>query len=125
MSQILNSINEQIKDGKFYEAQQMYKGLVMRYAKSNKLDMSCQLAVKGIRTMFQQGKAALASELGVILVRDVFDKTSVPLDQQIQLSATTKLSAVELIEQVIQLFPESDNEDDQQAKITFIKTAVK
>jgi hypothetical protein len=129
MSQILNNINEHIKEGKFYEASQMYKGLIVRYSQ-NKLDSSCQLTIKGIKTMFQHSKLVLSSELATTLVRDVFTKLKIPLDRKISLGPNKEMTSLQLILEIVRLYTnykqkQALNDDELEAYTDFLRHAVK
>lgn len=126
MSQIFANINEHIQEGKFYEASQMYKVLIMRYAKNQKLDTSVQLSIKGIKTFFSVKKVALASELAHTLVVDILQKYDKHMDSVIKLSAQLELTVQQILEDIVRMYTDAGQleKDDLDSKVKFLKAAV-
>lgn len=126
MSSILENINSHINEGKFYEASQMYKVLIMRYAKNGKLDTSIQLAIKGIKTMFQSKKVALSSEIAYTLVKDVLEKYEFKMDQVVRFSATLQLTVLQILSDIVKMYNDCGllENGELESKVRFLKAAV-
>eukprot|EP01116_Phalansterium_solitarium_P000216 TRINITY_DN10125_c0_g1_i1.p2 TRINITY_DN10125_c0_g1~~TRINITY_DN10125_c0_g1_i1.p2 ORF type:complete len:322 (+),score=129.93 TRINITY_DN10125_c0_g1_i1:52-1017(+) len=68
MAAVLAKLERSVAEGKYYEAQQMYKTLYYRYVGQKKADDACQLLLSGVRTMLSQRQVNEALELSKLLL---------------------------------------------------------
>ena len=104
--QLLHDIQQQVQLGKYYEAQQMYKGMSDKFLHKKKFDKSVHILVTGTRVMMEKKQATLALELANSMI-EVFEKCEncALLEPKWQISKNVSMNALELIEAIANLFP--------------------
>jgi len=91
--QLLQDIQEQVQAGKYYEAQQMYKGLSDKLIHKKKFDQGIHVLVMGARALMAHRQATLTLELGYALI-ECFEKSDCTVSEpKFPLTKSTSLSA--------------------------------
>jgi len=110
---VLKRLEASVKEGKYYDAQQMYKTLYHRYSGQQKYQDVKNLLISGAYTMLQYGQYNQGSELGLLLL-ETYNKTR------------TKPTSENFgpILNIFALFPDQ-NTEAKAAKETMMKEAIR
>eukprot|EP01027_Heterolobosea_sp_BB2_P006706 GEZU01010096.1.p1 GENE.GEZU01010096.1~~GEZU01010096.1.p1 ORF type:complete len:404 (-),score=89.54 GEZU01010096.1:145-1266(-) len=108
---ILSKLSRYCEEGKFYEAQQMYKSMSFRYIGQRKYDAALDLLTSGVKVMSQHNQVTMASELSLAII-DAFGKANYIPDEK----------TLAKIEEIASFFPDTD--EGLQFKIKFLEEAV-
>jgi hypothetical protein len=108
---VLEKLENCIRDGDYYAAQQMYKTLYFRYLSQKRCDDLKKLLYSGAMLMLQHGEINAGTELATLLI-DVFTKSKTSVTE-------------ESLNLLIDIWKAYKNSDNPAARKTFINAAVK
>jgi phosphopantetheinyl transferase (holo-ACP synthase) len=132
MSGVMQKIAQACERKHFYEAQQMYRSIVNRYAAQESFEKGILVSLDGIKTMVKYKQYALAGDLAVLVI-EVFGKMNANVNTVIEASEEQKFTAlgkincaithhIELTEHILTYLP---IEDALEQRIVFLKNAIK
>jgi len=78
-SKQLEKLENRVREGNYYEAQQMYKTIHARYMHAKKYDDAAELLESGAVVMLKHGQVTCGTELGVLLI-GTLTTAKVPFD---------------------------------------------
>lgn len=117
----LDEIEQNLKHGKYYEAQQMFHGMAMKLVNTNKFDKAIVCLVKGIHKMFEAKQPTLARDLSVTIVQ-VFEKCKANADEEkfVLKQGAAAASPVQILKDISQIYPK----DETTEQIKFLKSCL-
>eukprot|EP01118_Nematostelium_gracile_P011972 TRINITY_DN4319_c0_g1_i1.p1 TRINITY_DN4319_c0_g1~~TRINITY_DN4319_c0_g1_i1.p1 ORF type:complete len:309 (+),score=67.06 TRINITY_DN4319_c0_g1_i1:3-929(+) len=111
-SNVLSKLEKSIKDGNYYEAQQMYKTLFSRYKAQKKYNEAKQLLIQGSRDMLQHGRYTEGTDLAGHLI-DIYTQGEMK-------------PTMENLEPLIEIFKSFGNKPEAMGpRDNFMKSALK
>eukprot|EP00808_Paulinella_micropora_P004470 g35314.t1 len=89
LAKVHKKLDAYFEEGQFYEAQQLYRTLTMRYQARKQFDTAASLAVSGVSSFLEHSQNDVAGDLGLVLL-DLWKKQRQHLEDKTQTDGSSE-----------------------------------